>query len=177
MYTCRQILENYRHKQQQLFGVVGWRTVFLFPCVIVNFQIRKFPDSRIGSPSVNSTVVWIEAWSYCQMITSRTVNAIQPFSFNEANCHPKSVEEEHSAVCVCAQSCLTLYHPMDCSPTRLLCPWNFPGKNTGLGCHALLQRIFPTQELNPSLLRRLHWQADSLPAELPGKPKCKYIHT
>ena len=31
--------------------------------------------------------------------------------------------------------------PMDCSPPRLLCPWSFPGKNTGVGCHFLLQRI------------------------------------
>ena len=30
-------------------------------------------------------------------------------------------------------------------PTRLLCPWNFPGKNTGVGCHFLFQGIFPTQ--------------------------------
>ena len=35
---------------------------------------------------------------------------------------------------------------------RLLCPWDFPGKNTGVGCHFLLQRIFLTQGLNPSLL-------------------------
>ena len=37
-------------------------------------------------------------------------------------------------------------------PTRLLCPWDSPGKNTGVGCHALLQRIFPTQGLNLGLL-------------------------
>ena len=51
-----------------------------------------------------------------------------------------------------AQSCPTLCDPMDCSPTRLLCPWDSPGKNTGVGCHALLQGIFPTQGLNPHLL-------------------------
>ena len=34
---------------------------------------------------------------------------------------------------------------------RLLCPWNSPGKNTGVGCHALLQEIFPTQILNLGL--------------------------
>ena len=51
-----------------------------------------------------------------------------------------------------AQSCLTFSNPMDCSPTRLLCPWDFPGKNTGVGCHCLLQRIFPTQGSNPGLL-------------------------
>ena len=35
---------------------------------------------------------------------------------------------------------------------RLFCPRNFPGKNTGVGCHFLLQGIFPTQGLNPHLL-------------------------
>ena len=44
-----------------------------------------------------------------------------------------------------------------------------PGKNTGVGYHALLQRIFPTQRLNLQLLYLLHWQADSLPLAPPGK--------
>ena len=34
-------------------------------------------------------------------------------------------------------------------PGRLLCPWNFPGKNTGVGCYFLLQGIFPIQGSNP----------------------------
>ena len=59
-----------------------------------------------------------------------------------------------------AQSCLTLGDPVDCSPTRLLCPWDSPGKNIGVGCHFLLQWIFPTQGLNPGLLP---WQAGFLP--------------
>jgi len=33
-----------------------------------------------------------------------------------------------------------------------LCPWNSPGKNTGMGSHSFLQRVFPTQGSNPSLL-------------------------
>ena len=37
-------------------------------------------------------------------------------------------------------------------PTRLLSPWNSPGKNTGVGCHFLLQGFFPTQGSNPGLL-------------------------
>ena len=48
-------------------------------------------------------------------------------------------------------------------PARFFCPWDFPGKNTGVGCHFLLQRIFPTQGSNPCLLCLLHWQVDSLP--------------
>ena len=52
-------------------------------------------------------------------------------------------------------------------PIRLLCPWNSPGRNTGVGCHAFLQGIFPTQESNPRFLRLLHWQVDSLPLAPP----------
>ena len=69
--------------------------------------------------------------------------------------------------CVCAksfQSCLSL-----CNPTRLLCPWDSPGKNTGVGCHSLLQGIFLTQGLNPHLLHLLPWQAGSLSLAPPGK--------
>ena len=50
------------------------------------------------------------------------------------------------------QSC-RLCDRMDCSPTRLFCPWDSPGKNTGVGCHALIQEIFLTQRLNSGLLR------------------------
>ena len=48
--------------------------------------------------------------------------------------------------------------PHGLQPTRLFCPWDFPGKNTGVGSHSLLQGIFPSQGLC-----LLHWQADSLP--------------
>ena len=48
------------------------------------------------------------------------------------------------------------------NPARVLCPWNSPGKNTGVGCHFLLQGIFPTQGLNMHLLYLLPWQAGSL---------------
>jgi len=53
-------------------------------------------------------------------------------------------------------------------PTRLLRPWDFPGKNTGVGCHFLLQGIFLTQGSNPGLLAL---QADTLTSTPPGKPK------
>ena len=49
-----------------------------------------------------------------------------------------------------AQSCPTLCDPMDCSPS-VICLWDFPGKNTGLDCHFLLQGIFPTQGSKPDL--------------------------
>ena len=42
--------------------------------------------------------------------------------------------------------------PHGLQPARLLCPWDSPGKNTSVGCYALLQGIFPTQELSRGLL-------------------------
>ena len=69
-------------------------------------------------------------------------------------------------------------------PTLFSAPWTvaqqvplsmgfFPGKNTGVGCHFLLQGVFLTQELNPSLL---HWQVDSLPLTSPGSPLPYFYH-
>ena len=49
---------------------------------------------------------------------------------------------------------------------QVICPLDFPGKSTRVGCHFLLHRIFLTQRLNSSLL---HWQANSLPTEPPEK--------
>ena len=51
------------------------------------------------------------------------------------------------------KSFLILLRPHGMQPTRLLCPWDFPGKTTGVGCHFFLQGIFLTQGLN---LRPLH---------------------
>ena len=67
----------------------------------------------------------------------------------------------------CAQLCIQLFQTL--WTTRLLCPWNFPGKNAGVGCHFLHLGIFPTHESNPSLLHWLHWQVESLSLAPPGK--------
>ena len=61
---------------------------------------------------------------------------------------------------------------MDCSPTRLLCAWNFPGKNTRVGCRFLLQEIFPTQGSASCLLQ---WQAGSLLLSHQGSPGFKLL--
>ena len=60
--------------------------------------------------------------------------------------------------------------PHGLQPTRLLCPWDFPGKSTRVGYHALFEGIFPTQGWNTHLSCLLHWQAGSLPQAPPGKP-------
>ena len=56
-------------------------------------------------------------------------------------------------------------------PGRLHCPWDFPGKNDGVGCHFLFQGNFLTQESNLHLLCLLHWQAGKFFTTVPhGKP-------
>ena len=61
------------------------------------------------------------------------------------------------------QSCPTLCDPMDCSPPGSSVHGDAPGKNTGVGCHVLLQGIFPTQGLNLRSLASSTSQADYLP--------------
>ena len=58
-----------------------------------------------------------------------------------------------TAICSvsCSVVCLILCDFMDCSLSGS-CPWDSPGKNTGVGCHSLLQGTFLTQGLNPVLL-------------------------
>ena len=73
-------------------------------------------------------------------------------------------------LCLVAQSCQTLCKPMDCSQPDSSVHGDSPGKSTGVGCHALLQGIFPTQGSNPCLLCLLHWQAGSLPLGPPVNP-------
>ena len=69
-------------------------------------------------------------------------------------------------------SCFWVFEGTRCGlkSARLLCPWNSPGKNTGVGCHTLLQGVFLTNELNPCLLCLLCWQVGSLPLVPLGKP-------
>ena len=68
--------------------------------------------------------------------------------------------------------------PRELQPTWLLCPGDSPGKNTRVGCHALLQGIFPIQGSNPALLHcrqtftdLVLYQLRSLLTEPPGKPR------
>ena len=72
-------------------------------------------------------------------------------------------------LCVCfSHAAITdSLRPHGLQPSRLLCPWNSPGKNTGVGSHSLLPGIFLTQGWEP---RSPAFKADSLPSEPAGKP-------
>ena len=69
-------------------------------------------------------------------------------------------------MCACSVMSNSL-PPSGLQPARLLCPWNCPGKNTGVGCHFLLQGIFLTRGSNQHLLCLLHQQVDSFPLASP----------
>ena len=74
----------------------------------------------------------------------------------------------HGRGCCAGLSCSVVSNLMDCSPPGSSVHGDFPGKNTGVGYHALLQGIFPTQGLNHGLPALL---VDSLPSELSGNPQ------
>ena len=69
-------------------------------------------------------------------------------------------------VCACSAVSGSL-QPHGLQPSSLLCPLNFPGTTTEVGCRFLLQGAFPTQESKQHLSHLLHWQAGS---ESPGEP-------
>ena len=67
-------------------------------------------------------------------------------------------------MCTLTQLCSVMsnsFWPHGLLPARLPFPMGFPGKNTGVGCHFLLQENFLTQGSNPHPLHLLHWQTDS----------------
>ena len=88
-----------------------------------------------------------DLWSPLATTRGRTHDAVKT---------PRAATKTQGLV---AQSCHSL-RPRGLQPTRLLCPWDSPGRNTGVGCHFLLQGLFPTPGLNPGVLRPLRWQVD-----------------
>ena len=73
------------------------------------------------------------------------------------------------AFLVKSQSCVWLFCDLSAS---LLCPWDFPSKNTGMSCHFLSQGVFQTQGLKPCLLQ---WLAASLLLKTPYVCVCVYV--
>ena len=62
--------------------------------------------------------------------------------------------EKGMCACMCSKSLQSILWTV---PRQCFCLWDSPGNNTRVGCHALLQGIFPTQRSNLHLLCLLHW--------------------
>ena len=121
---------------ESTFGTV-WKLPILIMCHPPDEKKKKNPKPLKWS---------IPVWS--SPCTSVRPFFCQQFPFGSLN----------SYSCLAAKLYLILCKPMDCKPARLPCPWGSPGKNIGVGCHFLLQGIFPIQGSNPRLL---HSQQDS----------------
>ena len=105
-------------------------------------------------------------WLQCILVAAQRI-----FSLGMCNLFSCSMWNLVPCVCVCAcvracvhsvaKSCPTLLWPYGLYPSKLLCPWSFPGKNTGVGCHFFLQEICLTQGSHSRLLHcrwvLYHW--------------------
>ena len=78
------------------------------------------------------------------------------------------------SMCSGTQSCPTLCHPVGCSPPGSSVRGDSPGKDTGVGCHALFQGTFLMEGLNPRLL---NWQVKFLARAPPGKPSVEFHYS
>ena len=118
-------------------------------------SIHGFPSGRVGNLLLTE-----EPWVLCFHLWNRVEQEEQWGPL-------ESETPSHAVYAKLLQSYLTL-----CDPMTIACQAPLsPGKNSGVGCHAVLQEIFPTQGWNPHLLYFLHWQAGSLPLAPPGKPE------
>ena len=117
------------------FYYVGWiwDSVVLLHFLLFVIQIRQD----------RSILIYMTFFSFClgTALYSAFINLFMSFSTLRI---PSFCPSTHLKVKV-AQSCLTLWDPMDC-------PWNSPGQNTGVGSLSLLQGIFPTLGSNPGFL-------------------------
>ena len=107
--------------------------------------------STLKKTDMTRTPAWWNSW----LLNNTDLNCMGPLLhgfFSKSN----------TAVVVELLSRVRLLWPHGLQPARLLCPWDFPGKNTGVGCHFLLQGIILIHKSNPGLLH--------CKGELQGKP-------
>ena len=109
-----------------------WATVNSRSCFC--WLHRAFPS--LAAKNIISLILVLTIW-WCPCVESKVM------------INNKGLLLENRTCCCCGclvtKSCPTLTWSHGLQSTVLLCPWNFPGKNTGAGCHFLLQGIFPTQ--------------------------------
>ena len=160
-----ELLDQWRFVLKQCEALRLW-VDFHFYNAILDHHIAQcwFLWTVLLTVSVQRCVtVWLTQWEPWLRADSR----IECFTYLNI-----SRERLHAcALSLCL--CLTLCDPRTVA-TRLLCPWDSPGKNIGEGCYFLLQGIFLTQGSNPRLLRLPHWPACSF-ALVPLEPSQEAI--
>ena len=123
-------------KHQPYSVLLGYSGILLWNMLVITGEITYFVNFNFGEKSFHFLISFF-------------------LLFLLTHSHP-SRNDSGRGICRHAQSCPILCDPVDYSPTRLLCSWNFPVKNTGVGCHSLRQGIFLTQESNLHLFCLLY---------------------
>ena len=128
-------------------------------CVLTTEPPRKSPASHLALPLSESMFVLSQGHLLCACVRASLAAAAKLLLSCPTLCDPKDGSPPGSPVpgilqartlewvafpssmheSEVAQSCLTLKQRHGLQPTRLLRPWDFPGKSTGVGCHCLLQ--------------------------------------
>ena len=133
---------------------------------VTNSHLFFLIESLIYSGIQRTKLVQSDFWDYIFCCHSRDCWSIIFFKITD-----RKIVSLCMYILLLLLSCVLFFcNPMDLA-IRLLCPWDFTGKNTGVDCHFLRQMVFPPQESNLGLL---HWQVDSLP--LSHWEACMYIY-
>ena len=137
---------------------------FLFLFIFIISKVRKL------FWNLNKTIKNFED-SNEHIIKPLCTNIFKDHATSHLTITKTSVVNEFLCMRVCVFALIVSYSlwPHGLQPSRLLCPWDFPGKNTGVFCQFLLQGIFPTHGSNLPVLCLLHWQVGSLSLAQPGK--------
>ena len=117
------------------------------------------PSGWRGVPFAALTPAHTPYTKSCLLCSSQAEKSINSFSHRKSVssgrpwgiCLQSLISAEGSLLSLVAQSCPALCDPMDCSPPGSCVHGDSPSKNTGMGCQALLQGIFPIQGSNPGL--------------------------
>ena len=111
-------------------------------------QSYGFSSSHVQVWQLDHEEGWVpKNWCFQIVVLEKSLeSSLDSKEIKPVNPKEKKSESESRSV---LSNCLWPHEPY---LTRLLCPWDFPGKNTGVDCHALLQGICPAQRSNPCLL-------------------------
>ena len=96
--------------------------------------------------------IYVHTNTFTQMFIAALFITTQKWTQLTSSLVDELINKMCYVLCLVTQSCPTLCDLMDCSPPGSPVHGGSPGKNTRVGCHGLLQVIFPTQGSNPSLL-------------------------